>query len=109
MVVASVDLGSIEVARKKPRVSLTLSTSFTIALPPSWSEPPTADELHQASSAGRIWVSKAGSCHVEVLTLINDERADSVLEPNLMATIVNLVSECSVSSASFSGRDRRRL
>ena len=97
MLDVSVDLGSIKIAGKKPSLSLTISSSITITLPLSWPETPTADELCQASTAGKIWISKAGSCQIDILTRVNDELHDSIFEPNTMAAIVNLTSECPVS------------
>ncbi|KAL2019134.1 hypothetical protein VTK56DRAFT_10085 [Thermocarpiscus australiensis] len=97
MLASSVDLGSIKVAGKKSSLSLTLSSSFMITLPPSWPEPPTANELCQASLAGEIWISKAGSCLVEVLTLVNDKNPDTVgFDPGVVAAVVSLSSECPV-------------
>ncbi|KAL2141744.1 hypothetical protein VTI28DRAFT_2055 [Corynascus sepedonium] len=67
MLAVSIDLGSIRVAGKTPNLSLTLSSSIYIALPPSWSGSPTPAELCQASSSGKIWISKAGSCQIQTV------------------------------------------
>jgi hypothetical protein len=105
MLDVSMDLGSIKVAGKKPSLFLTISSSITITLPLSWPETPTTDELFQASTAGKIWISKAGSCQIDILTRVNDELHDSVFEPSTMAAIVNLASECPVSSPLLTSRD----
>lgn len=97
MVAASVDLGSIKITGRKHNLSLTLSSSCTIVLPSSWSTPYTADELRRASFAGDLWISKAGSCPIEFLTLLNGELPDSAnLDPTVTTAIVGLASECSV-------------
>ncbi|KAK4132866.1 hypothetical protein BT67DRAFT_383879 [Trichocladium antarcticum] len=96
MLDALVDLGSIKVTGKKPNLSLTVSSSFTISPPPLWPITLTADELSRASSSGNIWVSKAGSCQIEVLTLVNDEPPDFAFEPSTVAAIVSLASECPI-------------
>lgn len=105
MLDALVDLGSIKVTGKKPNLSLTLSSSFTISPPPLWPITLTADELSRASSTGNIWVSKAGSCQIEVLTLVNDEPPDFAFEPSTVAAIVSLASECPVSRSLVTTRD----
>lgn len=96
----SVDLGCIKVVGKKPSVSLTLSSSITVRPPPSWPTTltPTAHELSQACSAGEIWISKGGSCQIELSSLVNDRPPASFFEPSLEATVVNLASECPVST-----------
>jgi hypothetical protein len=96
MLGVSVDLGSIKLAGKN-RLSLTLSSSLAISLPPSWSAPPAAEDLFKAFLAGSLWVSKAGSCQIKFFTLINGELLESAtFSPALIATIASLASECSV-------------
>jgi hypothetical protein len=97
MLAVSVDLGTIKVAGKAPNLTLTLSSSLTIALPPSWSEASTAEELYQASSTGRIWISKAGSCQVDISSFVNNEvPGPASLDPSIMAAIASFLSDCSV-------------
>jgi hypothetical protein len=97
MLAVSVDLGTIKVAGKTPNLSLTLSSSVTIALPSSWSETPTAEELCHASSTGRIWISKAGSCQVDMSSLVNNEVLNPAsFDPSIVAAIANFLPECSV-------------
>ncbi|KAH6850907.1 hypothetical protein B0I37DRAFT_429233 [Chaetomium sp. MPI-CAGE-AT-0009] len=99
MLTVSVDLGRIKVAGKTPNLSLTLSSSCTVALPSPWTDSPSAKELSQATSAGEIWISKAGSCQVEILTLINDELPDTEsLDPSIMTAIANFAPDCSDSN-----------
>ncbi|KAK3297643.1 uncharacterized protein B0H64DRAFT_457970, partial [Chaetomium fimeti] len=44
-----------------------------------------------------IWISKAGSCRIEILTLINDKLPDAEsLDPSIMSAIANLASDCPV-------------
>lgn len=99
MLTASVDLGSIRVAGKTPNLTLSMSSSLTIGLPPSWPEAPTAEELRHASSTGKIWISKTGSCQIDMLSLINNQVPDATsLDPNIMTAIAGFLPECSVSS-----------
>ena len=94
----SVDLGSIKVAGKRPNLSLTLSTSFSIIMPPSWRAIPTAEELRLAFSTGKIWISKAGSCQIDVLSLVNGEVPTTAsFDASIIAAIANFTSECPVS------------
>jgi len=95
MPAVSIDLGSIEVSNKHSFSSLTLSSSFSIVLPPEWPETTTAAELCDASSAGDIWISKAGSCLVEVLTLVGGEiSGDYGFDGD--STFLELVADCAV-------------
>ncbi|GAB1313253.1 hypothetical protein MFIFM68171_03463 [Madurella fahalii] len=97
MVAVPIDLGSIKVTGKKHNLSLTLSSSFTIMLPPSWSTSYTADELRKAFLAGELWVSKPGSCRIEFLTLLNSGLCGGAsLDPSVIAAIISLASECPV-------------
>ncbi|KAK3304314.1 uncharacterized protein B0T15DRAFT_236431 [Chaetomium strumarium] len=95
MLVVPIDLGSIKVSGKQPNLSLVLSSSFVIALPTSWTHLPTAQELYEASSLGKLWISKAGSCRIEVLGLDSNEPS-SVIDQHTMSAIVNLVQDCPV-------------
>ena len=98
MLTASVDLGRIKVAGKTPNLTLSLSSSLTIALPRSWSEVPTAEELCHASSTGNIWISKAGSCQIDILSLVNNQVPDATsLDPSIMTAIAGFLPECTVS------------
>ena len=98
MVTVIVDLGSITVKGKHPGLSLALSSSAMIALPPSWDwSPPTARELCEASAAGKIWVAKAGSCRVDFAANVNDGLLNDIFGQATMTAIVNLPSECPVS------------
>ena len=99
MLTVSVDLGSVKVAGKTPYLTLSLSSSLTIALPPSWPEAPTAEELCQASSTGNIWISKAGSCQIDILSLVNNQVPDTTsLDPSIMTAIAGFLPECTVIS-----------
>jgi len=102
----SVDLGSLKVAGKRPNLALTLSSSCSLNLPPSWSASPSAENLSHASSSGTLWISKAGSCQIEVSTLVNDEVPDAVsFYPSIMAAVADFVSECPVSSPYPAGNE----
>lgn len=97
MLAVSVDLGTIKVAGKAPNLTLALSSSLTIALPPLWADAPTANELCHASSTGRIWISKAGSCQVDISSLVNNEVPDPAsFDPSIMAAIASFLSDCPV-------------
>ncbi|KAK5660948.1 hypothetical protein OQA88_12323 [Cercophora sp. LCS_1] len=68
-----VDLGSIQVTgggSGELGLSVVLSSSFSVILPPSWKGSATATELHRASQAGEIWITKDYSVLIEVLTLV---------------------------------------
>jgi hypothetical protein len=95
MTAVAIDLGRIEVSNKHSLSSLTLSSSFSIILPPGWPKPATAAELCDASSAGEIWMSKAGSCLVEVLTLIDGEVSE-ISWPGADSVFSEFVAECAV-------------
>jgi len=106
--VVSIDLESIRVASKQSgsagagptTTSLTLSSSFSVALPPSWPASTTASELAASSRRGDIWVAKAGSCLVEVDTLIDGGRnnvgVSSELDAVELLEIADLVAGCAV-------------
>jgi hypothetical protein len=97
MPAVSIDLGKIKVAGKTPNLSLTLSSSCTVALPAPWTHSASATELCQASSMGDIWISKAGSCQIDVSTLINGQVPDAEsLDPSIMTAVANFASDCSV-------------
>jgi len=112
-VVVAIDLGSIKVASKQSgapgagatRTSLTLSSSFSVALPPSWPACTTASELAASSRRGDIWIAKAGSCLVEVETLIDGGRNNVGVSPELdtveLLEIADLVASCAVRCFSF--------
>lgn len=104
MLAVSVDLGTIKVAGKAPNLTLALSSSLTIALPPLWADAPTAKELCHASSTGRLWISKAGSCQIDISSLINNEVPDPAsFDPSIMAAIASFLSECPVRSPWLGG------
>lgn len=93
----SVDLGSVKVAGKRSNLSLTLSSSCSIALPSTWAANPTAEDLSHASSSGTLWISKAGSCQIDISTLINDEVPDTGnFDPSIMAAVADFASDSSV-------------
>jgi hypothetical protein len=101
MLVVPIDLGSVKVSGKKPSLSLLLSSSFAIALPPPWTHLLTAQELYEASSSGKIWISKAGSCQVDILGLDSD-KPSSVIDHHTMTAIVNLVQDSPVRTLGLS-------
>ncbi|KAK4221786.1 hypothetical protein QBC38DRAFT_113049 [Podospora fimiseda] len=98
MLTGEVDLGRIKLAGKRSRLSLTLESSCAISLSDTTrKEVPTAAELAEASSNGQIWISKAGSCQLKFLTLINEEPLDdSMADPSLVLMVANLAAECQV-------------
>jgi hypothetical protein len=99
MLAVSVDLGSFKVAGKTPSLTLSLSTSMTIALPPLWLEAPTAKELCRASATGTVWISKAGSCQIEMSTLINGQVPDTAsFDPTIIAAMTSFLPDCPVSN-----------
>ena len=107
-VVVAINLGSIRVASKQSGAAgagatwtaLTLSSSFSVALPPSWPASTTASELAASSRRGDIWIAKAGSCLAEVETLIDGGRSHVGVSPELDAVelleIADLVAGCAV-------------
>ncbi|KAK3320884.1 hypothetical protein B0T19DRAFT_251794 [Cercophora scortea] len=100
MPAVAIDLGNIKTSTRKPsKLSLTLSVSCTIVLPPSWPGPPTAPQICASSQAGDLWVAKAGSCQLDFLTLINGEPLERLeIDQVLASEIINLVDACSVTA-----------
>ncbi|KAK4162234.1 hypothetical protein QBC43DRAFT_215789, partial [Cladorrhinum sp. PSN259] len=98
MLAGKVDLGSIKLAKKRSRLSLDLTSSCTILFPNTTRKKlPTAAELSEASSSGQIWISKAGSCQLDFLTLVNGEPLnDSPADPTLVSMVAHLSAECQV-------------
>ncbi|KAK0651435.1 hypothetical protein B0T16DRAFT_453900 [Cercophora newfieldiana] len=95
MTAVTIDLGQIEVSNKHSLSSLTLSSSISIVLPPAWPAATTAAELCDASSEGEIWISKAGSCLVEVQTLLDGEGAWSS-GFDIGSVFSELVADCTI-------------
>ncbi|KAK0705321.1 hypothetical protein B0H67DRAFT_380205 [Lasiosphaeris hirsuta] len=97
MSAAVVDLGSISVATKQSLLSLTLSSSFSIALPSLWPQPLTAAELCRSSKAGDIWIAKGGSCQIDFRALVNDGRSGSSNCDHIAASkVVHMAAECPI-------------
>ncbi|KAK3989796.1 hypothetical protein QBC44DRAFT_77868 [Cladorrhinum sp. PSN332] len=98
MLEGELDLGSIKLAGRRTRLSLTLESSCAFSfLNATRKELPTAVELAEASSSGQIWISKAGSCQLNFATLINGEPLDdSSADTTLVSMIANLAAECQV-------------
>ncbi|KAK1761403.1 hypothetical protein QBC47DRAFT_428862 [Echria macrotheca] len=91
MTTVAIDLGSVKVTSTRSAVSLVLSSSFSVTLPPRWSRENTAVELCTASRAGDIWVSKAGVCRIGFLARLPDG-----LDAGPALKIVHQASECRV-------------
>ncbi len=89
MTTTAIDLGSIKLASKRNKLSLTLRNSFSIWLPPTWSDTTTAAELCEASKGGGIWIAKAGGCRVDVSMRDGGGLVDA-------SEVGDLVSECPV-------------
>ncbi|KAK4190018.1 hypothetical protein QBC35DRAFT_544117 [Podospora australis] len=97
MQVVGIDLGNIEVIPKNSYFSLTLSASCSLSLPSAWKATPDAIALSQASSAGDIWISKAGSCQIEFSTLLNGSPFDeSIFGEEAIPVVAHLAAECRV-------------
>lgn len=98
MLAGEVDLGSIDLARKGSRLSLALESSCAIWFPNTTrTDLPTATEISEASASGQLWISKAGSCQLNFLALMNDKPLeDSSADPTLVSMVANLVAECQV-------------
>ncbi len=96
----SINLGSIKVAGKTPNLVVTLSSTLVLALPASFGEETTAVDLRQASAEGRIWISKAGGCRVDVESLVNGEGlmdGGGGLDQSVVAVVGGFLEGCSVS------------
>lgn len=91
----SLSLGSIKVAGKTPNLVVTLSSTLTLALPAPFGENTTAEELREASAEGRIWVSKAGGCRVDVESLVDGEVWGGGM--GVMAAVAGFLEACPVS------------
>ncbi|KAK3315020.1 hypothetical protein B0H66DRAFT_605937 [Apodospora peruviana] len=92
-----VDLENITVRQKHTKLSLTITTSFTIDLPSAVLDPSTAAEISQLSKTGELWVAKAGSCQVDFLTLVNGEHPECAgVDPKVASTVVDLAADCPI-------------
>jgi len=98
MPAGEVSLGSIHLTGKGSRLSLALESSFAIWFPNTTrTDLPTATEISEASASGRLWISKAGSCRLDFMTLMNDKPLeDSSADPTMVSMIANLAAECQV-------------
>lgn len=88
--------GELQLACRNSQLSLSLSSSFTLALPPLDTEPVTADDISHLSRTGQLWIAKANPCRLVVVSSIEgldlDERAlrsciDSIIDCPVRNTI----------------------
>ncbi|KAK3943449.1 hypothetical protein QBC46DRAFT_254129 [Diplogelasinospora grovesii] len=95
-----VDLGDLKLVKKPSNLSLALSSSVSVTLPPGCPEPVTAAELCQLSKSGRIWIAKGGSCQINFRTLVNAKPAASLgLSAKRLSDVLDLAADCPVSDA----------
>jgi len=98
----TVDLGNVTVRRSETNTfSLSLTSSCTIDLPPTWTESPNASEIASAVKEGTLWITKAGSCQLDFAVLVNGNppSEEDIGEATLLK-ILDLVAECPVSDSS---------
>lgn len=98
MPTTTVDLGNVTVRKTQASAfSLSLTSSCTVDLPPTWTGPPNASEIANAVKGGTLWITKAGSCQLDFAVLVNGKPPSEgdIDEPTLLK-ILDLVAECPV-------------
>lgn len=84
-----VDLGSFSISSHlDTNFVLTLSTSVLLSYPERCPEPPTAAELRDQVKAGLLWITRAGSCQVELNIGLGDS-----LEPGSLEQLQRMIVE----------------
>lgn len=89
--------GKLQVASRNSKVSLSLSSSFTLALPPLPAEPVTAADISLLSRTGQLWIAKATSCRLEVVCSAEGME----LDPRAVQTCIDSIVDCPVCVTTF--------
>lgn len=84
--------GKLQVSCRNSRLALSLSSSFTMALPPLSTEPVTAADISQLSRTGQLWIAKANHCRLEVISSVEGEDLDG----NAIRACINSIADCPV-------------
>ncbi|KAL1878562.1 hypothetical protein VTK73DRAFT_7827 [Phialemonium thermophilum] len=77
----------IQISSSKSELTLTASSSFTLALPAMATPPSTATDVSLLSENGEIWICKANPCRIEVVATVAETISDKVSVRDCLTSI----------------------
>lgn len=99
MPVQLLELGELQITSRATKHSLHLACSITIDLPASLSAELNVEELADMTKSGRLWISKADTCRLEVASSLQGlEAYGREVSPVLKQCMIDTIASCSVSS-----------
>lgn len=90
------EYGNLQLASRNSQLSLSLSSSFTLALPALDTELVTADDISHLSRTGQLWIAKANPCRLAAV-VSSSEGMD--LDTGAIRSCIDSIIDCPVRKA----------
>ncbi len=98
MTTTVVDLGSLKLSSRDTSLTLTLSSTCCLLLPCNLTRGVSPDELSRLVKAGQLWIYRAGTCRLGVLTNVDGDNFDPwSIDSEENQSVVEAVGSCQVS------------
>lgn len=97
-----IELSDVKLSSKRPCLSLSLSTRVSLVIPADLDQDSSADDIARLVEAGKLWVSRAGTCLLRVsAATVSRPIPLSAAASAKAESILDALSSCPVWSSSY--------